>query len=329
MNLARAARWAMVKAGLALLKTSGSYKSYFGEWRGRPFDAAERMGLHVMPAHYYSPVPTVSRLDAAVFRDRNEITGIDLNVPKAVDFVKELARDFGAEYAKFEKSPGPDRRRYHLANTGFGAGDAEGYYGMLRRFKPRRVIEIGCGNSSLAAALALAKNREEGAPDCKYTCIEPYLPDYLRPLPDPAMEVIERGVEALPLEMFESLGDGDFLFIDSTHVAAFGSDCVYEYLEILPRLKPGVIVHIHDIFFPRDYPRDWIVAKRYFWNEQYLLQAFLLHNSDYEVVLPLHALYALRRDDLIAAIPSIAVAKAPPASFWMRKKDRLAPDFRR
>jgi len=322
VKILRAIQWAVIRTALSLLRISGAYEGYWNKWRGRPFDVAERMGLHIMPVHYYSPVPDTRAIPEKVWAPRAAATGIDLRLDAAGERAAPFAEDYGAEYRAFAAEPTSDPRAFTLANKGFGAGDAEIYYSMLRRFKPRRVIEIGCGNSTLVAAMALRKNREEGHAPLSYTCIEPYLPDYLRPLPDPSMKVVEAGVQSIPIEEFASLQAGDFLFIDSTHVAAVGSDVVYEFLEILPRLNPGVVVHVHDIFLPHEYPRDWIMDKRFFWNEQYLLQAFLLHNDEYEILMPLHALTVADRASMAARIPSLANEKARPASFWMRKKER-------
>ncbi len=325
MNFGWRVQNAIARAGLSLLKASGAYDGYWRHWRGELFDAAERRGFHVIPAHYYSPVPKVSALHPSVWPKRDSVPGVDLAIPSALQLLQSLAGDFGEEFALFPAEPLADRRRFTLANIGYGPGDAELYYAMLRRFKPARVIEIGCGNSTQVASLALRKNREEHPRrNFEYVCVEPYLPDYLRPAPDGVTEVIETGVQATPLELFSRLESGDFLFIDSTHVAALGSDVLFEYLEILPRLKPGVIIHIHDIFLPLEYPERWAREQRFFWNEQYLLQAFLLHNEAYEVILPSHALYALHPDQMTAAIASLDPARgyqrAGPSSFWMRKK---------
>lgn len=325
MNVGWHVQSALARAGLSLLKASGAYEGYWRHWRGDLFEDAERRGFHVIPAHYYSPVPKVSTLSPSLWAQRESVPGVDLAVPAALDLLGELSRDFGAEFAAFPTAKLDDRRRFTLANIGFGPGDAEIYYSMLRRFQPARVIEIGCGNSTQVAALALAKNREDHpGRTFDYTCIEPFLPDYLRPAPEGVTRVIETGVQQTPLSLFDGLESGDFLFIDSTHVAAIGSDVLYEYLEILPRLKPGVIIHIHDIFLPLEYPERWAREQRFFWNEQYVLQAFLLHNEAYEVLLPAHALYALHRDATVAAIPTLdparGYARTGPSSFWMRKK---------
>lgn len=307
------------RLGLALLKASGAYDGYWQSWRGALFDLAERRGLHILPVHYYSPVPNVAKLDSQIWAPREHLFGIDLRLDEASRLLADLAGKFAAEYNRLANLPDPGPQTFRLNNAAFGPGDAEIYYAVLRHLRPRRVVEIGCGHSTLVASKALQENRA-GDPDyvCDYLCIEPYLPDYLEPLPPGITRVIRQPVQSVPLQVFEDLGAGDILFIDSTHVAAIGSDVVYEYLEILPRLRPGVVVHIHDIFLPRAYPQSWLTSTRFFWNEQYLLHAYLLHNRDCEVILPMHALFSLRQDALRGAIPSVTSSRVGPSSFWMR-----------
>ena len=132
-------------------------------------------------------------------------------------------------------------------------------------------------------------------------------------------ELIERPVQDVSLDFFEELGDGDILFIDSTHVLKIGSDVQYEYLEILPRLNHGVVVHVHDIFIPGEYPREWIDRSRFFWNEQYILQAFLAFNREYEVIWPGRFLQLFHADALRSAFPAFASSPKTHSSFWLQR----------
>src|ERR1035437_347813 len=141
--------------------------------------------------------------------------------------------------------------------------------------------------SSFVIADAL---RGAGFTNANFTCIEPFLPDYLSPSLPGISEIIERPLQDVDLERFKQLECNDILFIDSTHVVRYGSDVVYEILEILPILRPGVIVHVHDIFFPDDYPQRWLNRDRFFWNEQYMLQAFLCMNPHFQIDIPAHAI---------------------------------------
>lgn len=305
-------------AGRKLLKWSGAYDGYWNHWRGDLFDRAEADGLHVLPVHYYSPVPNVAGLDPAIWQPRDAATGIDLRLDEALQTLAEMADRFRNELDEFPTEPA-DPRTFHLHNNAYGPGDAETLYCFLRHHKPNRVIEIGCGYSTLVASIAQTRNRDDAPGESfSYTCIEPFLPPYLRPTPPGVTEVIEKSVQSTPIARFEELQAGDVLFIDSTHVVALGSDVVYEYLEILPRLRPGVLVHIHDIFLPNDYPRQWADKSRFFWNEQYLLHAFLLFNDTFRVILPLHALFTQRKAELQEILPSLK-RSGGPAGFWIEK----------
>ena len=144
---------------------------------------------------------------------------------------------------------------------------------MIRHLKPKRIIEIGSGFSTLVAVEAIQKNKSEGYPTT-LTCIEPFEFSWLEELPD--VKVIRERVENIPIDYFSALEAGDILFIDSSHIIRPGNDVLFEYLHILQALQKGVMVHIHDIFSPKHYPRAWMVEQQLFWNEQYLLEAFCI-----------------------------------------------------
>jgi hypothetical protein len=173
--------------------------------------------------------------------------------------------------------------------------------------------------STRIAAMALARNREDGRPG-ELECIEPFpesrLTDHM-----PQATLLEQKVEDVPLEHFDSLCANDILFIDSSHAVKFGGDVCREFLEILPRLKPGVWVHVHDVFFPRDYPAAWLIEQRQAFTEQYLLEAFLAFNHAFSVRLCLHWLWTDHRE-LWREWPAAVYASAerlPPSSFWMTR----------
>jgi hypothetical protein len=156
--------------------------------------------------------------------------------------------------------------------------------------------------------------------DTKLICIEPYPGEILRNGFPGLTTLIERPAQEITLNEFEALGANDILFIDSSHVSKIGSDVNYLYLEILPRLKPGVIVHMHDIFLPQEYPTVWITQKMRFWNEQYLLQAFLAFNSGFEVLLANNYLGRTHRAEMQATFQ-----KSPwrgGGSLWIRRKSK-------
>lgn len=172
--------------------------------------------------------------------------------------------------------------------------DGDVLYLMVRHLKPRRMIEIGSGYSTLAAGAALVKNAEETGVVCDFTAIEPYPGKHISSGVPGLTTLLPKPVQAINLDTFASLEENDILFIDSTHVVMIDSDVVYEVLEILPRLRPGVVVHFHDIFLPYDYPENWIRSWGFFWNEAYMLQAFLAHNDRFEVMIGNRALFVDR-----------------------------------
>lgn len=309
-------RLATARLGVALIARSGVARGWFGPWRLGLFDAAERRGLHVLPVHYYSPVPdtrAVPATDAPRF-DR----GVDFALGAAMETARRLAAPHRETFAAIAARPGGEGR-FAFPGSAYHPGEAELLYAMIRETRPARIVEIGCGASTLLIAEALA---DIGAGDpgfaCDYTCIEPFPPDCLRPPPDAVTRLIETGVQAVGDAVFDALGPGDVLFIDSTHVARAGSDVLHEILHVLPRLAPGVLVHLHDVFLPYDYPRDWLTAKRFFWTEQYLLHAWLMDNPRAEVVLPTHLMHRRHGAEMRALFPSLAGAGTPPSAFWLR-----------
>jgi hypothetical protein len=183
---------------------------------------------------------------------------------------------------------------------------------MVRHFQPRLIIEVGSGFSSLLLGQAAAKNKSS-----QLICIEPFPREFLRNGFIGLQSLIDKKVQDVDLEFFSQLESGDILFIDSSHTVKIGGDVNYLFLEVLPRLKPGVIVHVHDIFLPFDYPRAWVLDEFRFWTEQYLLQAFLTFNSEFEVLLANGYLHYYHRSDLKTAYPSLTSWGG--GSFWMRR----------
>ena len=177
-------------------------------------------------------------------------------------------------------------------------------------------MEIGSGFSTLAAIKALDVNRlEDPGYQCEHICIEPYEMPWLEKAP---VRVIRQRVEKVDMKMFSLLKNDDILFIDSSHIIRPQGDVLYEYLEILPTLQSGVIVHIHDIFSPRDYPANWVVDEVRFWNEQYLLEAFLTQNRDWKIIGALNFLHRSHFSALSAKCPRLTPDRNP-GSFYIQK----------
>jgi predicted O-methyltransferase YrrM len=260
------------------------------------FDVWERAGYHVTPNHFYSPIPDLGSLSRRVWED-SECIGVDFREAAQLELLDRF-ESLRREYAKLD-----------VSNPYYGALDAEVLYSMIRLVRPERIVEVGSGFSTDIALTALKENGS----GC-IECIEPFEPERMPIRPKYVVPVQE-----VPLEEFESLEAGDILFIDSSHVVKLGSDVRYEYLEILPRLQPGVIVHVHDIFLPHEYPREWAHAKRRFWTEQYLLQAFLVFNDTFEVVWASSFMLHRHERRIRAAFPSLDNT-SQPGSFWLRRR---------
>jgi predicted O-methyltransferase YrrM len=286
-----------------------------------PFETWEQHGWHLTANHFYSVIPDTRELPEALWQRESELPGIDMRDEQQLAFLEDAVARFGDELAALPRREADADGGYFVDNGAFESVDAEVLYSMIRGAKPKRVLEIGSGWSTLLSMRALEANRAAGA-EGRLTAIEPYPHAFVRDAvaarPDYA-EMLDEQVQGLPLDMFSSLEAGDILFIDSSHVLRIGSDVQYEFLEILPRLQPGVLVHVHDIFLPGEYPRDWVLgAEHRFWNEQYLLHAYLIGNARTEVAWGSSWMHRRHPEALEKAIPSYDRDTRFPGSFWFR-----------
>ena len=276
------------------------------------FQSWERHGFHVTPVHFNQPIPDTRSLPETLWSRPSALFGIDMNEPAQVGLLRSFFR-FRGEYQRFPTVPAGENNRFYLGNNLFDGVDALVAYCMVRHFQPRLVIEVGSGFSSLVLGDAAAKNGRAGV-----ICVEPSPREFLRKGFPGLQTLMEKNVQEIDLEFFSQLHPGDFLFIDSSHTVRIGGDVNYLFLEVLPRLNPGVIVHVHDIFLPFEYRRDWVLDEFRFWTEQYLLQAFLTFNSEFEVLLANYYLSHYHQADLKAVFPDLA--RWIGGSFWMRRK---------
>jgi len=301
------------------------------------FRVLQRIGINLTPNHFYWPIPDVAELERREWPVQMPSGSFNFHLDQQVKLLRKIAADYSAEW-KFPEQAENDSRGYHYNNGFFETVDAEMAYSLVRLFKPARVIEIGAGFSTRVLAAALQANWDDRSrAAAELVSIDP-MPERL-PQNDfcKFVRVLPRRVQDVDLAVFQSLGPNDILFIDSSHVVATGSDVVREYLEILPILRSGVLVHVHDIFLPSDYPREAVLKNMCFWSEQYMLQAFLTFNSSFEVVWASSAMQCFHRDMLDAVFPRWrtsyrAIARSRrrwvpsqdeqrvwPSSFWIRR----------
>jgi len=213
-----------------------------------------------------------------------------------------------------QDAPADGGTSYYANNGQFGDMDARMLTGMLRHYAPRRVIEVGSGFSTIIMNDVVAAHFQG---KMSVTAIEPFPRPFLATLPH--VQLIQSKVQDVPLTTFDQLESGDLLFIDSSHVSKTGSDVNYLFFEVLPRLRPGVLIHIHDIWLPLEYPQEWVLTEGRSWNEQYVLRALLTGSHLYEVELAGMYLCHFKRPLLEAALGDIAATTGVGSSFWIRK----------
>jgi predicted O-methyltransferase YrrM len=239
------------------------------------------------------------------------IQGLALDRQKSLQFLNETCGPYANEYEVFPRTSNGDESQYFLDNGWFESVDAEILYSILRRFQPNNLVEVGSGFSTRLMRRAIS----DGKLATKITSIDPHPNTSVQPYAD---EYIKAPVEDMELaRIVDLLSAGDVLFIDSSHRVTTGGDVPYLFLEILPRLKPGVLIHVHDIFLPFDYPEQWVLQD-WGWTEQYLVHAFLAYNRAFEILWPARYMWEHHRDE-IAAVITNASATARPSSLWIKK----------
>ena len=283
----------------------------------------EKVGFHLTPVHFYQPIPDTKELllDKKRIWLKSELVGINMNDNLQLEFLHKIFPKYYNEYVKFAKNENErcSEHDFYFGNVAFESVDAEVLYCMIRYFKPSKVIEIGSGFSTLLIAQASQYNRKEGK-DLDLIVIDPYPRNMIENLPE-ISSVIKKRVQEIDFAFFQQLCSGDILFIDSSHVVKTGADVNYMYLEVLPRLKEGVIIHTHDIFIPMEYPEDWVLREHRFWTEQYLLQAFLIHNSAFKILWGGHYMHINYPKELKSTFPSYDSKNTIPGSLWIRKNE--------
>lgn len=277
-------------------------------------DALLKRGVVIHCKNYYGPFVSPDDLNKPLDDERN-LPGLVLDLDKQKDLLSHF--NYGDELLTFPDYSDDDLQ-YAYTKGMFGSGDAEILYSIIRHLKPKRLIEIGAGSSTLVTQAAIKKNKEEDSDYlCSHICIEPYENQWLEKLD---VEVIRKKVEDIPVSFFKTLNENDILFVDSSHVVKPQGDVLFEIFDIYGSINSGVYVHVHDIFTPRDYPKKWIIDDRRLWHEQYLLEAFLSFNSEFEIVCALNWVWKNHPELLSQSCPVLTNRMTNnPGSFWFRR----------
>lgn len=274
------------------------------------------MKVGVLPIldHYYHPLINPKRHLFKSLREDRFLPGIDFNTKEQLELLSKF--NYNDELLKIPlKKTGS--LEFYYNNDSYLSGDAEYLYNVVRHFKPKRIIEVGCGSSTLMIRNALVQNKiEDKNYKYEHICIEPYEQSWLESI---EITLIREKIELVDRTLFKSLNENDILFIDSSHIIRPQGDVLYEFLEILPVLNAGVLVHVHDIFSPKDYLDRWIY-EHVLWNEQYLLEAFLTFNNNFKIIGALNYLTHHYYKELSEKCPILSKqSKREPGAFWMVK----------
>ncbi|MDA7840677.1 class I SAM-dependent methyltransferase [Luminiphilus sp.] len=282
----------------------------------------EIIGVWPLIRHYYEPKIHLTEREIDFLAARH-LPGIRLNREQQLEFLSSLeyTHELGELFhCSREPSVSPSNQFENLIdvnNTSFSSGDAEFLYQFVRATKPRLVVEVGCGISTQIIASALERNEGEGV-GAEHICIEPFEAAWLDSFPK--IRLIRQPIEEIDIGIFDRLSEGDFLFIDSSHMVRPKGDVLCEILHILPALGEGVNIHFHDVFTPREYIREFIVDQKLFWNEQYLLEAFLSCNRDFDIVAALNYLKHEAFSDLNSVAPYLTAEREPGSIYIKRVK---------
>lgn len=268
--------------------------------------------------HFYSPVVDVEQVQAdeqRIWPESEVVPGVDLNHASHRHLLSRWFPRLLKGYGYPEEGPeDASLDHFYEKNTQFARLDARSLFCMLRMIRPRKIIEVGSGYSTLLMVDVNARFLGNSIDICS---IEPYPRPFLHDAQrNGAIKLVVSRVQDVDPAIFKALRHGDILFIDSSHVCKTGSDVNWLFLHVLPSLAPGVYVHIHDIFFPSDYPKDWVIGQNRCWNEQYLLQAFLAFNSKFRIVFG-SAIAARYHDALLGALDQSCPMRG--GSLWIRR----------
>ena len=285
--------------------------------RDQAREELRKYGGFVPPGHFYSPIPSLDevavREDVIFNKIPRKIPGIDLNAEEQMNMFAGFKEYYDELPFKADKT---DSLRYFFENPTYSYSDAILLYCMIRHAQPKRIIEIGSGYSS---CVILDTNEIFFNNNISCTFIEPYpqlLESLIKENDKERIEIIPTKLQEVDLSKFACLSSGDILFVDSTHVSKVDSDVNHIFFEILPSLSNEVYIHFHDIFYPFEYPKEWIYAGRA-WNENYILRAFLQYNSAFKIIFYNTFLEHYYEQQFISEMPLCMKNKG--GSIWLKK----------
>jgi hypothetical protein len=268
----------------------------------------KKIGVFPINNHYHEPLFMSEQLSAPIGKSRS-LSGINFNIKNQISMLNNF--HFTNEFKNFLN------KDFYFNNGSFEAGDAEYLYNFIRFIKPKKIIEVGCGFSTLIIQNAITANQKENYKNStEHVCVEPYENEYLKKFD---LKFKKKKIENIQKKYFTKLKKNDLLFIDSSHVIRPNGDVLFEVLELLPILKSGVYVHFHDIFSPYDYPKKWLLDNVWFWNEQYLLEAFLSNNEQWEITA---SLFNLKKNyyNKLKKCCNYLTKNHSPGSIYIKKK---------
>lgn len=248
------------------------------------FGPAQLLGFHLVADHFYELYPNTRQLAGNYDEGPRALPGIDLRQAECEARAVRLLGLYGAEFQQTT-----ERFGFTDSNFYFRGLDALMLYVILRDLKPAKLVEIGQGYSTRVALAALERNAADTGTRPLFVSVDPYPRFVAKEIPTCiTLELLEKPIQQVAIGPL--IRECGFLFVDSSHVFKSGSDVELEFATIYPALPSGVVVHLHDIFTPYNYPLSWALKLKRFWNEQYFLECFLAHNTAFEVYLPLHLL---------------------------------------
>lgn len=251
------------------------------------FSFLEASGFHLLGDHFYEPVSNLKKVKEQYQDEARSCHQISFNFELAEQEAIKILERWGTEF--FDSA---SRYDYVETNYYFRGLDALFLYCLIRELKPESIIEIGQGVSTKISLAALEDNYQETKIQPQFISIDPYSRFNFKDLEEiqTKVELMQVSLQEVPLSLFTNLGQSDLLFVDSSHVYKFGSDVEYLFEEVYPNIAQGVYIHIHDICSPYNYPLDWLVKEKRFWNEQYYLENFLRFNQKFDIMIPVYYL---------------------------------------